>query len=53
MKIPDYDEAEYHEERLAEFKADDTWPFADEPSCHVWSFTCWLDEHGRVVEKAP
>ncbi len=55
MKIPDYDEVEYNEERLAVFTADDEWPVdmnsLDPAVRHVWSFVCWLDEHGRVVEK--
>ncbi len=55
MKIPDYDEVEYHEERLARFEADDTWPVQpfDPAVRHVWVYECWLDEHGRIMEKAP
>ena len=57
MKIPDYDEVEYNEERLARFEVGDTWPVdvdsLDPAVRHVWVYECWLDEHGRIMEKKP
>ena len=45
-RIPSYDEAEYNEERLARFEADDEWPVdansLDPAMRHVWLYECYM-----------
>ncbi len=44
--IPSYDEAEYNQERLARFEADDEWPVdansLDPAMRHVWLYECYM-----------
>ena len=45
-RIPSYDEAEYNEERLARFEADDEWPVdansMDPAMRHIWVYECYM-----------
>jgi hypothetical protein len=45
-RIPSYDEAEYNQERLARFEADDEWPVdansLDPAMRHVWVYECYM-----------
>lgn len=45
-RIPSYDEAEYNEERLARFEADDEWPIdangLDPAMRHIWVYECFI-----------
>ena len=54
-RIPSYDEAEYNEERLARFQADDEWPVdansLDPAMRHIWVYECymWTDYDGDGI----
>ena len=45
-RIPSYDEAEYNQERLARFEADDEWPVdansLDPAMRHIWVYECYM-----------